>query len=52
MYFVYFIESQTSGRFYIGQTNNLREQLNYHNRGKCKYTRNKGPWDPEGAQNL
>ena len=43
MYFVYLIESLKDGRYYIGQTNNLKERLKYHNKGKCKYIKNKVP---------
>ena len=44
MFYVYLIESEKHGIFYIGQTNNIEERLKYHNRGKCTYTKNKGPW--------
>jgi putative endonuclease len=44
MYSVYLIESLKDGRYYIGQTNNLGVRLNDHNRDKCKYTKNRGPW--------
>jgi len=44
MFYVYLIKSEKHGTFYIGQTNNVKERLKYHNRGKCIYTRNKGPW--------
>ena len=41
---VYIIESETSGKFYIGQTNNLDKRIEYHNSGKSRYTKGKGPW--------
>ena len=44
MFFVYLIQSEKHGTFYIGQTSSPLDRLKYHNRGKCKYTRNKGPW--------
>ena len=44
MYYVYLLESVSNGRYYIGQTQNLERRLEYHNRGKCKYTKGKGPW--------
>ena len=44
MYFVYLLESLRDGKYYIGHTNNLNERLKYHNTGRCKYTKNRGPW--------
>ena len=44
MFFTYLIQSEKYDILYIGQTNNTEERLKYHNRGKCRYTRNKGPW--------
>ena len=43
-FFVYIIQSLSTRKFYIGQTNNLEERLRRHNTGRSKYTRNKGPW--------
>ena len=44
MYHVYIIESETTGRMYIGQTQDPEKRLSDHNRGASNYTRNKGPW--------
>jgi len=44
MYYVYLLQSQKDGRFYIGQTQNVEERLIYHNSGRSTYTRHKGPW--------
>ena len=44
MYFVYLLQSQQNGRFYIGQTQNIQQRLQYHNSGRSKYTKNRGPW--------
>jgi len=44
MFYVYLIQSEKYETFYVGQTNNIDERMKYHNRGKCTYTRNKGPW--------
>ena len=52
MYFVYLIESLKDGKYYIGQTNNLEERLNYHNTGRCKYTKNRGPWILKGYKSF
>ncbi len=43
-YFVYILQSESTGKFYIGQTNDLISRLNAHNSGYSKYTKNKGPW--------
>ncbi|GAL83997.1 excinuclease ABC subunit C [Sporocytophaga myxococcoides] len=44
IYYTYILESETSGKLYIGQTDNLLARLNRHNNGGSLYTRNKGPW--------
>ncbi|XOV92696.1 MAG: GIY-YIG nuclease family protein [Bacteroidota bacterium] len=45
MFYTYILRSQKSGRFYIGHTSDLDERLNYHNQGRVKATKNKGPWE-------
>lgn len=50
MYYTYVIRSNSSGKIYIGCTNNLDRRLSEHNnpnRGrKSRYTRlNSGPWE-------
>ncbi|HLD17460.1 MAG TPA: GIY-YIG nuclease family protein [Patescibacteria group bacterium] len=44
MYVVYILQSQTSGRFYIGHTKDLVQRLKDHNRGSTKSTKGRGPW--------
>ena len=44
MFFTYILQSEKSGRLYIGQTGNISQRLTYHNNGKVKSTKNKGPW--------
>jgi putative endonuclease len=45
MFFVYVIYSDTIGRKYIGQTEDLERRINEHNNGLLGvYTKNKGPW--------
>ena len=44
MYFTYILQSETSRRYYIGQTNNLKFRLNRHNENKVISTKNRGPW--------
>ena len=45
MYYTYILKSLTSGRFYIGQTDNLESRLKRHNENTVKSTRNRGPWE-------
>ena len=42
--FLYILRSETSGKLYIGQTNNLTHRLLLHNSNQVTSTRNKGPW--------
>ena len=44
MYYVYIIQSESSGRYYTGFTDNLERRLEEHNNGDSPSTRNKGPW--------
>jgi putative endonuclease len=45
---VYILQSQTSGRFYCGQTKNLEQRIRHHNdpdyRPDATTRRFKGPW--------
>jgi len=43
-YFVYVLESEKDGSYYIGHTNDLKERVERHNQGRSAYTRNRGPW--------
>ena len=45
MYYTYILKSLTSGRFYIGQTDNLELRLARHNDNTVKSTKNRGPWE-------
>lgn len=44
MFFVYILQSETTGKYYIRQTNNLEQRLLRHNTHPDSYTKNKGPW--------
>ncbi|RLD09871.1 MAG: GIY-YIG nuclease family protein [Chlamydiae bacterium] len=44
MYFVYILQSLSSGRFYIGSTDNILRRFHEHQSGFTKSTRNRGPW--------
>ena len=49
MYYVYVVRSESTGKIYIGQTNNIEKRLQRHNKilkvKKTSYTyKNKGLW--------
>ena len=44
MYYVYILESEKSGRHYVGLTSNLKRRLTEHNEGKVKSTKRYRPW--------
>ncbi|MCK4664101.1 MAG: GIY-YIG nuclease family protein [Bacteroidales bacterium] len=43
-YFVYILKSEKNESFYIGQTNNLSQRIDRHNKGFEKYTKKFTPW--------
>ena len=44
-FYVYILHSKKSGRYYIGQTNNLEDRLRRHNAGYVKSTKAFRPWE-------
>jgi len=44
MAFVYILQSQTSGRYYVGSTSDLDRRLSEHHRNHTPSTRGRGPW--------
>lgn len=44
-YFVYILQSQKTGEFYKGLTDNFSRRFHEHVLGKCKFTRDKLPID-------
>ncbi len=44
MYTVYVLLSESTNKFYIGQTNDLPRRLLEHKTGLARYTRGRGPW--------
>jgi putative endonuclease len=44
MYYLYILESENDGGFYIGQTQNLSDRLLSHNSGKNISTKSRRPW--------
>ena len=43
-FFVYLLESESNGNYYVGQTNNMDERMERHNSGREKYTSVHRPW--------
>ena len=44
MFVVYAIKSYSTGRVYIGQTNDIEKRLQFHNSGYVKSTSRDAPW--------
>ena len=44
-YCVYILRSRETGKYYTGQTNNLRDRLLRHNGGRVRSTKAGRPWD-------
>jgi putative endonuclease len=44
MCFLYILQSGSSGRFYVGSTDDLDRRLSEHLRGHTPSTRGRGPW--------
>ena len=44
VYYLYILQSETTGRFYIGQTQDVPERLSYHNANYSKSMKNRAPW--------
>ena len=43
-FFVYILQSDSTGRYYIGQTKDLDVRLAYHNANYSIALKNRGPW--------
>lgn len=41
---IYILQSQSTGRYYVGSTNDLDRRLSEHHRGHSLATRGRGPW--------
>ena len=41
---VYILQSDTSGRFYVGSAEDVSERVREHNAGVSQYTRHRGSW--------
>jgi len=42
--FLYILQSNTSGQYYIGSTPNHKRRLTEHNNNQSKATKGRGPW--------
>jgi putative endonuclease len=43
-FYFYVLQSETTGRFYIGHTENLSKRIFEHNNKRTPSTKNRGPW--------
>ena len=43
--YLYVLQSQTSGRYYVGSTTDLARRLSEHNRSHSPPTSGRGPWE-------
>ncbi|MEW5842457.1 MAG: GIY-YIG nuclease family protein [Bacteroidota bacterium] len=44
-YFVYILQSQKNGKYYVGQTNDLEKRISQHNSGYSFSTKHGIPWE-------
>jgi putative endonuclease len=44
IFYVYVLQSLTSGTFYTGYTSDLEKRIERHNNSMNIYTKNRGPW--------
>jgi putative endonuclease len=44
VYYVYILQSEKDGSYYIGHTADLEERIQRHNHGKSSYTKARVPW--------
>jgi putative endonuclease len=44
MPYLYILQSETSGHYYIGSTDDLEGRFSEHSRNHTPSTRNRGPW--------
>ena len=43
-FFVYILQSETTQHYYVGQTQDLKARLGYHNGNYSVALKNRGPW--------
>jgi putative endonuclease len=52
MFYVYLLESISTGKYYIGQTEKLESRLQKHNKGYVRSTRHFAPWKIVGYKKV
>ena len=45
MYYAYILKSKKSGKYYVGQTEDVEKRLDLHNAGKVVSTKLEIPWE-------
>ncbi|MBI2438241.1 MAG: GIY-YIG nuclease family protein [Lentisphaerae bacterium] len=45
VFYVYILNSQKTGRYYVGSTQNIEKRVQEHNEGKTPSTRSGVPWE-------
>ena len=43
-YWMYILQSESSGQYYVGHTNNLQDRLRRHNASRTLANKGRGPW--------
>ena len=43
-HYVYILQSETTGKYYCGETQNIEDRLERHNSGRTKSTKSGIPW--------
>ena len=44
-FYVYILQSEKDGSYYVGSAQDLEERIQRHNQGRSLYTKGKGPWE-------
>lgn len=50
MFYVYLLKSDKDGRYYIGQTNNVKRRVERHNSGQVESTKTRTPFNLVGCK--
>jgi putative endonuclease len=45
-FYVYILQSEATGRYYVGQTKDLQDRVAYHRANYSKALKNRGTLDP------
>ena len=43
-FYVYILQSEATGRYYVGQTKDLQDRVAYHRANYSKALKHRGPW--------